>query len=81
MRESGDLLQQWVVEAIRASGGSASVVDVAKRVWNAHEQDIRSRGDLLFTWQYDMRWAAHALRRKGVVKPAQQSPRGIWEVV
>ena len=74
------LLKDWVVEALRASGGSASVVDVAKHIWAAHEQEIRWAGDLLFTWQYDMRWAAHALRREGVVRRADRSPRGIWEL-
>ena len=81
MAASKELLKPWVVEALRAAGGSASVVEVARRIWESHEQDIRAAGDLLYTWQYDVRWAAHALRREGVVKAADASPRGIWELV
>jgi hypothetical protein len=60
---------------------NASVVEVSRRIWQAHETDIRTSGDLLFTWQYDVRWAAHTLRRDGVLKPADESPRGVWELV
>jgi hypothetical protein len=80
MTTSKELLKSWLVEALRAAGGSASVVDVSRRIWEAHEEDIRSGGDLLFTWQYDVRWAAHSLRRSGVLKAVDESPRGIWEV-
>jgi hypothetical protein len=76
-----DLLKTWVIEALRAAGGNASVVEVSRRIWQAHETDIRTSGDLLFTWQYDVRWAAHTLRRDGVLKPADESPRGVWELV
>jgi hypothetical protein len=75
-----ELLKTWVLEALRAAGGSASVVEVSKRIWESHDTEIRAGGDLLFTWQYDVRWAAHVLRRDGALKPADQSPRGVWEL-
>jgi hypothetical protein len=73
-------LQAWIVEALQAEGGSARVVDVCKRIWQAHETDLLQSGDLFYTWQYDVRWAAHLLRREGVLKPANVSPNGIWEL-
>lgn len=81
MTRSKELLKSWVIEALKAAGGSASLVDVSRRIWEAHENDIRAGGDLLFTWQYDIRWAAHALRREARLKPTEESPRGVWELV
>jgi hypothetical protein len=75
------LLNPWVIEALEAAGGSAPLVDVSQRIWESHENDIRANGNLLFTWQYDVRWAAHDLRRQGLLKPVKESPRGVWELV
>jgi hypothetical protein len=58
-------LQPWVEEALIALGGSGTVVEVAKEIWARHEPDLRSSGDLFYTWQYDMRWAAQVLRDTG----------------
>jgi len=74
------LLKSWVIEALEDASGSASLVAVSKSIWERHESDIRAAGDLLFTWQYDVRWAAHVLRREGLLKRAKESPRGIWEL-
>lgn len=70
----------WVVDALQALGGRASLVGVAKEIWRHHDLDLRSSGDLLYTWQYDMRWSANVLRNKGVLKPTHVSPRGVWEL-
>ncbi|GHG82070.1 hypothetical protein [Pseudodonghicola xiamenensis] len=58
-------LQTWVLDAVIESGGEASVLDVAKKIWTSHETELRCSGDLFFTWQYDMRWAAQKLRASG----------------
>ena len=73
-------LDTWVREALKQSGGRGSIVDVAKFIWQTYESQLRDSGDLFYTWQYDMRWAANRLRRKGVVKPVNVSPAGIWEL-
>jgi len=73
-------LQDWVIDAIKAGGGSETLVKVAKHVWNNHEKEIRRSGNMLFTWQYDMRWAATVLRKAKKLKSADVSPRGIWEL-
>lgn len=73
-------LQEWVQDALRAGGGRATLIDVAKHIWKHHEADLAASGDLLYTWQYDMRWAATILRNQGLMKPAKQSPSGVWEL-
>ena len=73
-------LKHWLVEALKNAGGRDSVASICKHVWAAHEQDLRASGDLFYTWQYDIRWAAHSLRREGVLLPAESSPRGVWEL-
>ena len=55
-------LQDWVQQALKRIGGRGTLTDVAKEIWRAHESDLRSSGDLFFTWQYDMRWAAQKLQ-------------------
>ena len=80
MKLRRDDLKQIVLDAITASGGSASIVDVAKRIWHDHEADLQTSGDLFYTWQYDMRWAATRLRDEGKLANADRSPKGIWEL-
>ncbi|MDG9930436.1 MULTISPECIES: hypothetical protein [unclassified Pseudomonas] len=73
-------LTDWVIAALGRLGGSASLVEVAHDLWKHHESDLRSSGDLFYTWQYDMRWSANVLRRKGVMKAAEASPHGVWQL-
>ena len=61
-------------------GGAARLVDICRHVWAHHEQELRQSGDLFFTWQYDIRWAATGLRHGGVMKPAADSQHGVWEL-
>jgi hypothetical protein len=65
-----DVLQDWVVEALQSLGGKGSVLNVSKYIWREHEKDLRNSGDLFYTWQYDVRWAAQKLRNAGKLKPA-----------
>lgn len=59
------LLSAWIVEALGVSDRSASPLQVAKVVWKHHEQDLKSAGDLLFTWQLDVRATADAMAATG----------------
>ena len=74
-------LQRWVEEALVVFGGAATVVDVARQIWQDHESELRESGDLFFTWQYDMRWAAQALRDSGRARPSSETKRGYWDLV
>lgn len=73
-------LQAWVRNALIDNGGSAILLDVAKHIWEKHEGELRRSGDLFYTWQYDMRWAANVLRHTGVMRPAEESAKGVWEL-
>ena len=70
-------LQDWLVDALKAYDGTATIVQVC-HVWKNHEEDLRSSGNLFFTWQYDIRWAATKLRKQGVVAAASSTPTGTW---
>lgn len=61
-------------------GGSSTIIDVCKYVWENYKKEIQASGDLFYTWQYDIRWAATELRKTGRMKQAEISPRGIWEI-
>jgi hypothetical protein len=73
-------LADWVIAALVANGGRAKLVEIAKHIWTLHESDLKNSGDLLYTWQYDMRWAATELRRIGRMVAVDASPRGTWEL-
>jgi hypothetical protein len=73
-------LCDWVQESIERRGGSATVVEVAEEIWSRHEKELWQSGRLFFTWQYDMRWCALELRKRGVLKQTSQSQTGSWEI-
>jgi hypothetical protein len=73
-------LETWIVNALRALGGEAPIARICEHVWRAHEEELRASGDLFFTWQYDIRWAAQRLRDQRVLVPDGQAPRGSWRL-
>ena len=73
-----DVLKDWVIEALRELGGHGSVVEVSRVVWRRHEPELRMSGDLFYTWQYDIRWAAQALRDGGKLAAAAGSHQTGW---
>lgn len=73
-------LTVWVSESLHRLGGSGDLVQIAEDIWRHHEQDLRSSGNLFYTWQYDMRWSANELRRSGMLRPVAQSPSGVWQL-
>lgn len=74
-------LTEWVREALVDLGGKATLTNVARKMWELHEHDLRNSGDLFYTWQYDMRWSANKLRRTGVMRATETSAYGVWELV
>lgn len=73
-------MARWVEEALGENGGRGTVLDVCKIVWEMHGDEIRAAGDLFYSWQYEVRWAADLLRKDGVLASAGDSPRGVWEL-
>lgn len=72
------VLKLWVLQALKAQGGSATVLQVAKHIWTHHEHDLRASGDLFCRWQYDMRWAALELRKERRLAPS--NGKGPWKI-
>lgn len=70
-------LRDWVLEALRELKGTGTVVDVCRVIWRRHEPELRSSGDLFYSWQYDVRWAAQSLRDDGQLAP-MVGGRGAW---
>ncbi len=77
-RTMREYLQQWVLDAVRLEGGAATVLQVARRIWANHENELRKAGDLFYTWQYDMRWAGQRLRDNGFL---ELGPNRTWRLV
>ena len=75
-----DDLVDWVFEALESLGGRGTIVEVCRCMWSKHETELRDSGDLFYTWQYDMRWAAQKLRDTGRAKPQDACPKGVWEL-
>ena len=78
MAKETDILREWIIEALQAYGGAATMIDVSKWIWENHNKDLEEMGDLFYRWQYAMRWAGTALRQDGILEPADHSDRGIW---
>ncbi len=80
MATKGDL-KSWVLQALNDHGGSATIVQVATHIWDNHEAELRASGDLFYTWQYYMRWAADELRAERRLRPKPRGDRGPWRLM
>ena len=72
-----DDLEAWVVQALKKLGGKGQIRDIAKEIWTTHKKELEA-SKLLYTWQYDMRWAAMKLRKKNKLKTADK--KRVWEL-
>jgi hypothetical protein len=73
-------LDEWVLQAIAALGGSGTILDVCRWIWESKRNDLETSGDLLYTWQYDVRWAIKRLRLRKKLREARDGPRGFLQV-
>ena len=73
-------MKAWVVCALTSSGGMAWPSEVAKYIWDNYEAELRHSGKLLYTWQYDARWAAQSLRNSGKLKAVHGRRDRPWEL-
>ena len=73
-------MKDWVISALKMYNGKAWPKDVAKYIWLNYEEQIRNSGSLLWTWQYDARWAAQSLRNEGILKPVNRRTDLPWEL-
>ncbi|MHC3914565.1 hypothetical protein ACI0FN_00525 [Alcaligenes nematophilus] len=76
-----ELMRAWVVLALQANEEKkAFPKDVAKYIWENYKNELMRSGDMLYTWQYDVRWAAQDLRNSGVLKPVNGRRDLPWEL-
>lgn len=75
-----EVLKQWVIEAVAAHNGEATIAQICKYVWENHEPDLQVSGNLLYTWGYDIRWAGQRLRDNGYLQPSKACKRGVWVI-
>ena len=75
-----DLLKTQTTTALTALGGRAHWLVVAEKIWDTcGEVHIKP---LALTWNYDLKWAATALRNEGILKNRQDTAgQGMWELV
>ena len=70
-------LPEYLHKTLKNIGGSGTLIDVCKEFYSENEQELQNSGDLFYTWQYDIRWAATALRKNGIMLPAKENG-GAW---
>jgi len=73
-------MMPWIIDCLKSRGGGGWPKDVAKYVWENHESEIKLSGDILYTWQYDLRWAAQKLRDNGSLKAVGGRNDLPWEI-
>jgi hypothetical protein len=76
-----EMLPDLLYSVLKKMGGSASLLAVCKKFYSIYEVELKNSGDLFYTWQYDIRWAATTLRKSGRMKGANISPIGVWEII
>lgn len=72
------VLKEWLIEALEENDGEATIVEACKTVWENHKEDLKEKGDLFYTWQYDIRWAAQKLREDGKAGLDQKGQKSLW---
>ena len=73
-------LEDYITEALKELSRSAPIAEVCKVVCDKHGKELKGSGDIFYTWQYDIRWVAHRLRKRHILKQADRVPRGFWEL-
>ena len=75
--ERNDLIP-WVLEALNELGGNGRPVDVCRVVWENHQDELMASGEMVYKWQYEIRWAKQQLRDSGTILAPNESPHGVW---
>jgi len=68
----------WIVEALKELDGKATISKIREKIWLLHKDDLINSGNLHFTWNEDIYWAATQLREKGILKNAKATSKNVW---
>jgi hypothetical protein len=79
--EDKNNLSEWILEALKAHNGQATIVQVSKHIWEHHQQDLQKSGDLFYTWQYNIRWEKDKLQKQNKLAKSTADERGIWKLL
>lgn len=77
---SREILAVWLRKALLTLGGSARIANVMDQIYKSHREEIDGTGEFEKKWTYEVRWAADLLRKAEIMKPVNQSPKGVWEL-
>jgi hypothetical protein len=72
-----DELNEAIYRAVVDHGSKAKLVDVAKHIWDRHQEDLKMSGDRSYKRQYEMRWAANELRAEGRKAAIEDGLKGV----
>lgn len=77
-------IQQWVLEALRSTGGTAKLSDLiveleTTRPLTVGDREPQAGHEKESTFAYRCRWAVTRLRKQGLLK--NESPRGVVEII
>ena len=67
----------WIMEALNAHDGKAEIFQVSRFIWDNYQHRISLDKKILYTWQYEIRWAALGLRDDGLIDLGKFK-RGVW---
>ncbi len=70
-----EVFPRWVLDALKARGGSASRPQIRKFVWDHHRWELERSDNVIYSWQLDVNRAIDRLRREGHIL---HLAHGIW---
>lgn len=76
-----EMLQEWLTDILIDRNGEATIIEICIDIWDKYEDILRDEGELFYTWQYDVRWVASDMRKRGLMEEASSSGKGLWQLV
>ena len=73
-------IEKMLIDALQYFGKPTLITDVNRYIWNKYENDIRMSDEMLYKWQYQLRWAATMLHQKGTITMDKKGTYGLWAI-
>ena len=71
-------IEKMLIDALQYFGKPTLITDVNRYIWNKYENDIRMSDEMLYKWQYQLRWAFTNLKKDGVCDFNKQGQNSLW---